>query len=115
MMVLTRRGFLAGSAHAGAGVLLTESGLGRLIAAVTGEVTGFAAPGEFKVQYFGRFSELPMGAVKARGWIDGWLGRQLEGLTGHPENLGYPYDTCMLAGKIPPPAVKHGSDWWPYE
>ncbi len=114
-MALTRRGFLAGSSLAGAGLLVTGSGLGQLIASVTGEATEFATPGEFKVQYFGRFSELPVGAVKARGWIEGWLGRQLDGLTGHPENMGYPYDTCMLAGKIPPPTVKHGADWWPYE
>ena len=36
-------------------------------------------------------------------------------MTGHPENLAYPYDTCMYAGKIPPPPVKHGETWWPYE
>jgi len=114
-MKLTRRGFLTGSSRAGAGLLVARGSLGQLIAAVTGEAAEFAAPGEFKVKYFGSFSELPVGAVKARGWIEGWLGRQLEGLTGHPENLGYPYDTCMLAGKIPPPAVKHGAEWWPYE
>jgi hypothetical protein len=39
----------------------------------------------------------------------------LDGLTGHPENMAYPYDTCMYAGKIPPPTVKHGEVWWPYE
>lgn len=114
-MGLTRRGFLAGAARAGAGVWAARSGVGELFASVTGEATEFAAPGEFKVRYYGRFSELPVGAVKARGWIDGWLGRQIEGLTGHPENLGYPYDTCMVAGRIPQPVVKHGSEWWPYE
>lgn len=114
-MAVTRRGFLVGATRAGAGLLVTRSSLGQLLREVTGQATEFAAPGEFKVEYFGQFSELPVGAVKARGWIEGWLGRQLEGLTGHPENLGYPYDTCMLAGKIPPPSVKHGADWWPYE
>ncbi len=114
-MALTRRGFLAGTSGVGAGMLARRSGLAQLIGAVVGEANGFAAPGELKAKYFGSFWELPVGAVKARGWIEGWLGRQLEGLTGHPENLGYPYDTCMLAGKIPPPAVKHGENWWPYE
>jgi len=114
-MALTRRSFLAGSSSAGAGLLLARGSLGQVISAVMGEAVDFAAPGEFKAKYFGAFSELPVGAVKARGWIEGWLGRQLTGLTGHPENLGYPYDTCMLAGKIPPPAVKHGETWWPYE
>jgi hypothetical protein len=36
-------------------------------------------------------------------------------LTGHPGNLGYPYNTCLFAGKIPPPTVAHGETWWPYE
>ena len=67
------------------------------------------------VEYHGRFSELPVGAVQPRGWIEGWLERQAAGLTGHPENLGYPYDTCLFAGKIPPPTVPHGESWWPYE
>jgi hypothetical protein len=114
-MKLTRRNFLAGSTTAGAGFLVGHHSLAQLISAVVGEGAGFAAPGEFKIKYFGRFSELPVGAVKARGWIEGWLERQVEGLTGHPENLGYPYDTCMVGGKIPPPPVRHGDNWWPYE
>ncbi len=65
--------------------------------------------------YHGHFSELPLGAVQPRGWIKSWLERQATGLTGHPENLSYPYDTCLFAGKIPPPPVKHGETWWPYE
>jgi hypothetical protein len=67
------------------------------------------------VKYYGAFSELPVGAVKPKGWIQKWLERQAQGLSGHPENMAYPYDTCMYAGVIPPPAVKHGQDWWPYE
>jgi hypothetical protein len=114
-MLVTRRGFLGGSARAGVGLLLARGSLRELIAQVLGDAAEFAPPGELKVKYFGRFCELPVGAVKARGWLGGWLGRQLAGLTGHPENMGYPYDTCMLAGKIPPPAVKHGESWWPYE
>jgi hypothetical protein len=74
-----------------------------------------APSGPAKIEYHGRFSELPVGAVQPRGWIQGWLQRQADGLTGHPENLAYPYDTCMFAGKIPPPPVKHGETWWPYE
>lgn len=65
--------------------------------------------------YHGHFSELPVGAIQPRGWIQHWLERQADGLTGHPENLAYPYNTCLFAGKIPPPVVKHGETWWPYE
>jgi hypothetical protein len=112
---VSRRSFLGNLSAAGVAWSASQCSLGQLISGVTGTGSDFAAPGEFKVKYYGVFSELPVGSVRARGWIDGWLGRQLEGLTGHPENLGYPYDTCMVAGKIPPPAEKHGSDWWPYE
>lgn len=74
-------------------------------------------PGHFKVPYYGCFSELPVGSVQPRGWIQQWLERQARGLTGHPENMSYPYDTCMFAGQIPPPAVKDKwwKEWWPYE
>jgi uncharacterized protein len=75
-------------------------------------------PGRLKVPYYGTFSELPVGAVQPRGWLHEWLLRQAQGLTGHPENLAYPYDTCMYAGpSIPPPTTtnKWWSPWWPYE
>src|SRR5947208_16306316 len=71
---------------------------------------GAPEPGKLKVQYFGAFSELPAGAVQPRGWIQKWLERQAQGLTGHPENLCYPYDTCMYAGLIQPPAFHN--KWW---
>jgi hypothetical protein len=114
-MLPTRRDFLASSTLAGAGLLLGRRSVSQLISAALDPNAGFAAPGDFKVKYFGRFSELPVGSVKARGWIAGWLGRQVQGLTGHPENMAYPYDTCMVGGNIPPPTVKHGDIWWPYE
>jgi uncharacterized protein len=66
-------------------------------------------------KYYGAFSELPVGAVKPRGWTQKWLERQAEGLSGHPENMAYPYDTSMYAGVIPPPPSPHGEDWWRYE
>jgi hypothetical protein len=66
-------------------------------------------------KYYGAFAELPVGAVKPGVWIAKWLERQANGLTGHPENLAYPYDTCMYAGVIPPPTGSVGAQWWPYE
>ena len=66
-------------------------------------------------KYFGHFTELPVGAVQPLGWTKQWLERQGTGLTGHPENMGYPFDTCMLGGTIPAPKVKHGDNWWRYE
>jgi hypothetical protein len=70
-----------------------------------------SAPGK----YFGAFSELPVGANKPQGWTRQWLQRQTQGLSGHPENMAYPYDTCMFAGVVPPRPDKHGEVWWPYE
>jgi hypothetical protein len=67
------------------------------------------------VPYFGVFRELPVGAVKPRGWIKSWLQRQADGLSGHPETMEYPYDTCLFAGAIPWKPEKHGENWWPYE
>jgi hypothetical protein len=114
-MSISRREFIVASATAAGGLLIDRAGLGQVATTVPDVAADFAPPGEFKVKYFGKFSELPFGAVKPRGWIKGWLDRQVQGLTGHPENLAYPYDTCMFAGKIPPPPVKHGDVWWPYE
>ena len=83
-------------------------------AALAGGMSGIGLPGQLKIEYHGRFAELPVGSVRPGGWIKGWLQRQADGLTGHPENLAYPYDTCMYAGKIPPPVAREMS-WWPYE
>ncbi|HKW28639.1 MAG TPA: beta-L-arabinofuranosidase domain-containing protein [Verrucomicrobiae bacterium] len=91
---------------------LTGAGMAQLQPAPTVPV-----PGQFKVRYYGQFSELPVGSVQPRGWIQKWLERQAQGLTGHPENMSYPYDTCMYAGIIPPPSFRNKwwKEWWPYE
>jgi uncharacterized protein len=110
-MSITRRKFLHQSAFAAVGFTCSCC-LNRSLAA---ETPASPAPGSLKLPYYGRLAELPVGAVKPQGWIGQWLLRQAEGLSGHPENLAYPYDTCMMAGVIPPPTVKHGEDWWRYE
>jgi predicted alpha/beta superfamily hydrolase len=91
-----------------------------LVVALLAVVCGVGAapqPENLKVKYYGRFSELPVGAVQPHGWIQKWLERQASGLTGHPENLSYPYDTCLYTGNIPSPPYTNRwwSPWWPYE
>jgi hypothetical protein len=117
---LSRRRFIRNSAlFVGAGmsfpVLRTFADDTNAPAPLPEKIYDIAAPGQLKVEYHGKFAELLIGSVTPRGWIKSWLQRQADGLTGHPENLAYPYDTCMYAGKIPPPEVRHGEIWWPYE
>ena len=52
--------------------------------------------------------------IRPEGWLRDKLETQREGLTGHPEALSYPYNTCLWAGEIPRMG-EHGRDWWRYE
>ena len=52
--------------------------------------------------------------IRPEGWLLEKLESQKEGLTGHPEALSYPYNTCLWAGEIPRMG-EHGRDWWRYE
>lgn len=60
------------------------------------------------------FQEGLIGDITPRGWLREFLERQRTGLTGHPEALSYPYNTCLWAGEIPRNG-DYGQDWWRYE
>lgn len=64
---------------------------------------------------YGRFTEGKLGDVTPKGWIEEFLRRQVEGMTGHPEALSYPYNTCLWAGTLDRNTDSYGSDWWRYE
>ena len=63
---------------------------------------------------YGKFEDGMLSKTRPGGWLERACKVQTEGLTGHPEALSYPYDTCLWAGTIPRMG-KHGSDWWRYE
>lgn len=53
--------------------------------------------------------------ITPQGWLKENLTRQKDGLSGHPEALSYPYNTCLWAGYIPRIVQQFDSEWWRYE
>ena len=53
--------------------------------------------------------------IHPQGWLQTMLQRQHDGLTGHPEALSYPYNSCLWAGEISRPDESYGDNWWRYE
>ncbi len=78
-MSITRREFITHSAAILAGAWASShTVLGQTTAPVAAPAPdAFAPPGEFKVKYFGRLSELRAGAVLPKGWLKGWIDRQI--------------------------------------
>ena len=86
------------------------------------------------VSYYGVCREAKTGEVKPTGYLLEFLRRQAEGLTGHREKLGYPFDGSLWEGRMEEiyftEGVYNGSDqkkegtkedfwasgsWWPFE
>ena len=53
--------------------------------------------------------------IHPTGWLLTLMQRQYDGLTGHPEALSYPYNSCLWAGEISRPDESYGDNWWRYE
>ena len=62
----------------------------------------------------GKFEDGMLSKTRPTGWLERTCRLQADGLTGHPEALSYPYNTCLWAGTIPRMGT-HGQDWWRYE
>lgn len=67
-------------------------------------------------QPYASFSEGLIDDIRPEGWLMEFLQRQKTGLTGHPEAMAYPYNTCLWAGEIPRTNENpNAKDWWRYE
>lgn len=64
---------------------------------------------------YARFSEGLIDNIQAEGWLKEILVRQREGLTGHPEAMAYPYNSCLWAGELERDSESRGADWWRFE
>jgi hypothetical protein len=64
-------------------------------------------------KYFGAFRESAPQSSAPGGWMREMLTRQTNGLAKHHAVSGYPFDTCLWAGRIA--TQNHGETWWPYE
>lgn len=53
--------------------------------------------------------------IHPSGWLQTLMQRQHDGLTGHPEALSYPYNSCLWAGEISRADETYGDNWWRYE
>ncbi|MBQ6688797.1 MAG: glycoside hydrolase family 127 protein [Bacteroidales bacterium] len=60
------------------------------------------------------WEEVGLRDIQPEGWLKEYLQSQKDGLTGHPEALSYPYNTCLWDGEIPRMGT-HGRIWWRYE
>ncbi len=61
------------------------------------------------------FHEGMLRTIQPHGWLKELLQRQHDGLTGHPEALSYPYNSCLWAGEISRSDETYGDNWWRYE
>jgi len=63
-------------------------------------------------------TDVPSGSIKLHGWAAEFLKTQEEGLTGNPQESGFPFNTGMWTESMNVRDREyplHGSDWWPYE
>lgn len=75
----------------------------------------FAMAVAAKAQSHSRFNAGSVSDIHPTGWLQTLMQRQHDGLTGHPEALSYPYNSCLWAGEISRSDESYGDNWWRYE
>jgi len=112
--IMRRRDFIRLAAGLSAAGYLQAGGIAEdnENSAALGQTDAATRAGK-NIPYYGVFHEVGPLSVKPAGWLREMLERQMNGLAHHHAASGYPYDTCLWAGKIP--ASVHGAPWWPYE
>jgi hypothetical protein len=67
---------------------------------------------------FSVFDEAPLSESRPSGWLRCYLMKQRNGLTGHPEKAGYPFDCAWWGTQDwaePPKSGYPTRQWGPYE
>ena len=64
---------------------------------------------------YAELSEGLLGEIHPEGWTKEFLERQGTGLTGHPDAMSYPYNSCLWAGLMTRNTDQYGCEWWRYE
>ncbi|MEW6743949.1 MAG: beta-L-arabinofuranosidase domain-containing protein [Planctomycetota bacterium] len=59
------------------------------------------------------YEEVPLSTIHPEGWLRRYLEIQRDGLTGHLEHAGFPFDTPGWSSMQVPSGG--GEAWWPYE
>ncbi len=76
-----------------------------------GDIVGIR--GRALVRTYAKYDEISLSAIRPEGWLRRYLEKQRDGLTGHLEAAGYPFNTKGWAVSELP--VSTGLGWWPYE
>ncbi len=70
------------------------------------------------MQKYGVFEEVALSSIQPQGWLRGYLQKMRNGLTGHPEVIGYPFDWNWWGSSEDVRTVKPDYPylfWGPYE
>ncbi|HMO50040.1 MAG TPA: glycoside hydrolase family 127 protein [Kiritimatiellia bacterium] len=64
---------------------------------------------------YGVWNRCSLGCIHPSGWLKDFLLAQRQGLTGHLEHAGYPFNTRGWRSERLKLGERGGADWWPYE